>query len=52
MCNQKYLHALIKKKIKVISYIKKFFQMGSGAKLYMTNGLLIYGSIFAHFLIY
>ncbi len=27
-------------------------QMGSGAKSYMTNGLLIYGEKFAHFLKY
>jgi hypothetical protein len=27
-------------------------QKGSVAKSYMTNGLLIYGYIFAHFLIY
>jgi hypothetical protein len=30
----------------------KEIQMGSGAKSYMTNGLLIYGEKFAHFLIY
>ena len=29
----------------------KEIQMGSGAKSYMTNGLLIYGENFAHFLI-
>ncbi len=34
---------LIKKKIKFSSYIRKF-------KSYVTNGLLIYGEIFAHFL--
>jgi hypothetical protein len=27
-------------------------QNGAVAKSYMTNGLLIYGEIFAHFLIY
>jgi hypothetical protein len=27
-------------------------QSGAVAKSYMTNGLLIYGEIFAHFLIY
>ncbi len=36
---------LIKKK-------KKFHQNGAVAKSYMTNGLLIYGAIFAHFLLY
>jgi hypothetical protein len=30
----------------------KEIQMGSGAKSYMTNGLLIYGENFAHFLKY
>jgi hypothetical protein len=28
------------------------YQGGAVAKSYMTNGLLIYGEIFAHFLIY
>jgi hypothetical protein len=32
--------------------IYKEIQMGSGAKSYMTNGLLIYGEKFAHFLKY
>jgi hypothetical protein len=27
-------------------------EIGAVAKSYMTNGLLIYGEIFAHFLIY
>ncbi len=40
---------LIKKKIKFFSYIRK---EGSGAKSYMTNGLLICGEKLAHFLIY
>ncbi len=44
---------LIKKKIKFSSYIRKFRRdQGSVAKSYMTNSLLIYGEIFAHFLIY
>jgi hypothetical protein len=30
----------------------KEIQNGADAKSYMTNGLLIYGEIFAHFLIY
>ncbi len=38
-------HILIKKKI-------KYHAEGSGAKLYMTNGLLIYDEIFTYFLIY
>jgi malic enzyme len=42
---------LIKKKIKFSSYIR-IFRSGAVAKSYMTNGLLIYGEIFAHFLIY
>jgi hypothetical protein len=42
---------LIKKKRKFSSYIKKI-QSGAVAKSYMTNSLLIYGEIFAHFLIY
>jgi hypothetical protein len=41
---------LIKKKIKFFSY--KEIQNGAVAKSYMTNGLLIYGEIFARFLIY
>jgi hypothetical protein len=32
--------------------IYKEIQSGAVAKSYMTNGLLIYGKIFAHFLIY
>jgi hypothetical protein len=43
-------YALIKKTIKFSSY--KEIQNGAVAKSYMTNGLLIYGEIFAHFLIY
>ncbi len=41
---------LIKKKIKISSY--KEIQSGAVAKSYMTNGLLIYGEIIDHFLIY
>jgi hypothetical protein len=40
---------LIKKKRKVSSY--KEIPNGAVVKSYMTNGLLIYGEIFAHFLI-
>jgi hypothetical protein len=40
---------LIKKKIFLIY---KEIQSGAVAKSYMTNGLLIYGEIFAHFLVY
>jgi hypothetical protein len=42
---------LIKKKIKFSFYMYKEIQSGAVAKSYMTNGLLIYGEIFAHFLI-
>jgi hypothetical protein len=35
-----------------IFLIYKEIQSGAVAKLYMTNGLLIYGEIFAHFPIY
>jgi hypothetical protein len=35
-----------------ISLIYKEIQNGAVAKSYMTNGLLIYGEILAHFLIY
>jgi hypothetical protein len=42
--------ALIKKKIKFASY--KEIRNGADAKSYMTNCLLIYGEIFAPFLIY
>ncbi len=46
-------NTLIKKKIKFSSYIRKFRMEHAVAKsIYMTNGLLIYGEIFAHFLIY
>jgi hypothetical protein len=35
-----------------IFLINKEIQNGAVAKSYMTNGLLMYGEIFAHFLIY
>ncbi len=41
----------IKKKIKFF-LIYQEIQTGAVAKSYMTNGLLIYGEIFGHFLIY
>ncbi len=40
------------KKEKQIFLIYKEVQNGEVAKSYMTNGLLIYVEIFAHFLIY
>jgi hypothetical protein len=40
------------KKENKIFLIFKEIQSGAVAKLYMTNGLLIYGEIFPHFLIY
>ncbi len=40
------------KKGNQIFLIYKEIQNGAVAKSYMTNGLLIYGEIFAHFLIY
>ncbi len=40
------------KKEKQIFLIYKEIQNGSVAKSYMTNGLIIYGDIFSHFLIY
>ncbi len=46
-----YDSTLIKNTIK-FSLIYKEIQSGAVAKSYMTNGLLIYGVIFAHFLIY
>ncbi len=45
------LGTLIRKKIKFF-IIYKEIQNGAVAKSYMTNGLLIYGEIFPHFLIY
>jgi hypothetical protein len=43
--------ALIKKENQTF-LIYKEIQSGAVAKSYMTNGLLIYGEIIAHFLIY
>jgi len=40
------------KKENLIFLICKEIQCGAVAKSHMTNGLLIYGEIFAHFLIY
>jgi hypothetical protein len=40
------------KKENQIFLINKEIQKGAVAKSYMTNGLLICGEIFAHFLIY
>jgi hypothetical protein len=40
------------KKENLIFLIYKTIQIGAVAKSYMTNGLLISGEIFAHFLIY
>jgi hypothetical protein len=40
------------KKLNTILLISKEIQNGAVAKSYMANGLLIYGEIFAHFLIY
>jgi hypothetical protein len=40
------------KKEKEIFLIYKEIQNGAVAKSYMTNGLLIIGEIFAHFLMY
>jgi hypothetical protein len=42
---------LIKKKIKFSSYIREIHN-GAVATSYITNGHLIFGEIFAHFLIY
>jgi hypothetical protein len=42
---------LIKKENKIFLLYKEI-QSGAVAKSYMTNGLLIYGEIFTHFLIY
>jgi hypothetical protein len=40
------------KKENQIFFIYEEIQNGAVAKSHMTNGLLIYGEIFAHFLIY
>ncbi len=52
-----YLHSMYSyiytdKKENQIFLIYKEIQSGAVAKSYMTNGLLIYGEIFVHFLIY
>ncbi len=44
------LCTLIKRKYNFLH--KKGNSEGSGAKSYMTNGILIFGEIFAHFQIY
>ncbi len=44
--------SLIKKKIKFSYILYKEIQKGAVAKSCMTKGLLIYGEIFAHFLIF
>ncbi len=46
------LHTYTDKKENQIFLIYKEIQNGTVAKSYMTNGLLIYGEVFAHFLIY
>ncbi len=40
------------KKENLIFLIYKEIQSGAVAKSYMTNGLLIYGEIFAHFFLF
>jgi hypothetical protein len=47
-CDDRYAE----KKENIIFLIYREIQNGAVAKSYMTNGLLIYGEIFAHFLIY
>jgi hypothetical protein len=44
-------YTLIKKENQIFLIYKKI-KNGAVAKSYMTNGLIIYGEIFAHFLIY
>jgi hypothetical protein len=50
LCTNQFKTTLIKRK--QIFLIYKEIQNGEVAKSYMTNGLLIYGEIFAHSLIY
>jgi hypothetical protein len=50
-CPLLHLHYTDKKENQIF-LIYKESQNGAVAKSYMTNGLLIYGEIFAHFLIY
>ncbi len=54
-----YIHSYIvflintdKKEKKIFLLVNKEIQNGAVAKSYLTNGLLIYGEIFAHSLIY
>jgi hypothetical protein len=47
-----YFSSYTDKKENQIFLIYKEIQNGAAAKSYMTNGLLIYEEIFAHFLIY
>jgi hypothetical protein len=46
------MHGVTDKKENQIFLIYKKIQNGAVAKSYVTNGVLIYGEIFAHFLIY
>ncbi len=46
------VHLVTDKKENQIFLLYKEIQNGAVAKSYMTNGLLIYGEIFVHFLIY
>jgi hypothetical protein len=50
--NYQLLPLLTDKKENQIFLLYKEIQSGAVAKSYMTNDLLIYGEIFAHFLIY
>ena len=45
------ISTLIKKENQIF-FMYKEIQNGAVAQSYMTNGLLIYGEIFAHFLLY
>ncbi len=51
-CFEKCMIARTDKKENQMFLINKEIQNGAVAKSYMTNGLLIYGEIFSHFLIY
>ncbi len=50
--NNLFMYTRTDKKENQIFLINKELQSGAVEKSYMTNGLLIYGEIFAHFLIY
>jgi hypothetical protein len=50
--NRNYFALHTDKKENQIFLIYREIQSGAVAKSYMTNGLLIYGEIFLHFLIY